>query len=220
MITWNSLFFHSPSTYMIELVICMHDYVILFLLSIFLLVICNMSFFVFSKFFSLEFFENHQLERVWTFLPFLILIFIVVPSLCSLYMLDTCLFCGLSITIVGHQWYWRYCFKDFKNLFFDSYMLPSERRDLRLVEVDNRLVVPNHLPVRFMVTSADVIHSWTIPSFGVKMDAIPGRINQFCFSSKHSGIYFGQCSEICGANHSFIPIVIESIPFERFVKLT
>lgn len=219
MITWNSLFFHSPSSYMIEMVVLMHDYVILFLCRVSLLVLYNMRFVLFTGHFSLNFYENHQLERVWTFLPFAILLFIVIPSLSSLYMLDTCMFCGLSLRIVGHQWYWRYFFKDFKDMAFDSYMAPSDSTSLRLIDVDNRLIVPNLLPVRFIVTSADVIHSWTIPSFGVKIDAIPGRINQFCFSAKHRGVYFGQCSEICGANHRFMPIVIESVPFKSFTRI-
>lgn len=218
MITWRSSFFHSPSSYLIELVVSIHDYVILFLLRIFIVVMWNIIYSLYARSFSLNFFEDHQLERVWTVLPFVILVFIVGPSLSSLYMLDTCFFCGLSVRIVGHQWYWRYFFKDFNNIMFDSYIHPSDGTSLRLVDVDNRLLIPNMLPVRFMVSSADVIHSWTIPSFGVKIDAIPGRINQFCFSSKHSGVYFGQCSEICGANHSFMPIVMESVPFNQFIS--
>lgn len=218
MITWSRSFFHSPASYLMELVVSMHDYVILFLLRTFIVVIWNILYSLYARSFSLSFFENHQLESVWTVLPFVILLFIVGPSLSSLYMLDTCFFCGLSLSIVGHQWYWRYFFKDLNNIIFDSYIAPSERSYLRLIDVDNRVLIPNILPVRFIVSSADVIHSWTIPSFGVKIDAIPGRINQFCFSSKHSGVYFGQCSEICGANHSFMPIVIESVPFNQFVR--
>lgn len=219
MITWNSLFFHSPNSLMIELVLRMHDYVILFLCSIIIMVLFNLGYLFRFENNNFEFFDNHQLERVWTALPFFVLLFIVVPSIASLYMLDTCIFCGLSVSIMGHQWYWSYIYKDFKDLTIDSYMVSSNETSLRLVDVDNRLVVPTSLPVRFIVRSADVIHSWTVPSFGVKMDAVPGRINQFCFSSKRRGIFFGQCSEICGANHRFIPIVLESVPFNRFVKL-
>lgn len=218
MITWNRIFFHSPSSYLIELVVRIHDYVMIFLISTLIVVILNLAYNFFFINFNLEFFENHQLERIWTVVPFILLMFIVIPSLTSLYILDTCLFCGISVSIIGHQWYWSYFYKDFKNLFFDSYILPSDSSDLRLLDVDNRLVVPNFLPIRFLVSSADVIHSWTIPSFGVKIDAVPGRINQFCFSSKRSGIFFGQCSEICGANHSFIPIVIECVSFKDFIK--
>lgn len=219
MMTWNRIFFHSPSTYMIELVISMHDYVIIFLCSIMILVLFNLTYCRYIQFFNHEFYRRHQLENIWTLIPFLVLLMIIIPSLTSLYILDTCIFCGLSVSIVGHQWYWSYFYKDFKDRSFDSYILPKEERTLRLLDVDNRLCIPNLLPVRFMVTSADVIHSWTIPSFGVKIDAIPGRINQFCFSTKRSGIFFGQCSEICGANHSFMPIVLESVPFKSFLSI-
>lgn len=219
MITWNSLFFHSPSRFIIEIVILMHDYVILFLFSVLLLVLFNLTYSLICKRFRLNFFEDHQLERVWTLVPFFLLVFIALPSLNFLYMLDTCFFCGLSVRVIGHQWYWRYFYKDFKGFSFDSYMSPSDGNFLRLVDVDNRLVVPSFLPIRFLVSRADVIHSWTIPSFGVKIDAIPGRINQFCFSAKRSGVFFGQCSEICGANHSFMPIVMEAVHFKDFVSL-
>lgn len=219
MITWNSVFFHSPSSYMIELVVGMHDYVILFLFSITIIVITRITYLFWCKSFSLNFYENHQLESIWTVAPFLLLLFIAIPSLNFLYILDTCLFCGVSVRIIGHQWYWSYFYKDFKGLFFDSYMLPRDSSPIRLLDVDNRLLIPTFLPVRFLVSRADVIHSWTVPSFGVKIDAIPGRINQFCFSCKRSGVFFGQCSEICGANHSFIPIVIESLSFKDFVSI-
>lgn len=215
--TWNSFFFNSPSSYLIELVVLMHDYVMLFLFSILLsvlLILCNS---IIAKNFNMNFFENHQLEGVWTIVPFFVLLFILIPSLNSLYMLDTCLFCGMSIRIVGHQWYWSYFYKDLRGVIFDSYMLPQSERCIRVLDVDNRLLVPTLLPIRFIVSSADVIHSWTIPSFGVKIDAVPGRINQFCFSVKRSGVYFGQCSEICGANHRFMPIVMESVDYKDFL---
>lgn len=218
MTTWNGIFFQNPSSFIIELVSVIHDYVSIFLVSILILVFINISYSFFIKRFNLEFYENHQLESIWTLVPFFLLIFIVIPSLTSLYILDRCLFCGITIRIIGHQWYWSYFYKDLKDYFFDSYIIPSSERRIRLLDVDNRLLIPTFLPVRFLVSSSDVIHSWTIPSFGLKMDAVPGRINQFCFSSKRRGVYFGQCSEICGANHSFMPIVLESIPFNKFIN--
>lgn len=219
MTTWNSIFFQAPSTFIIELVSVIHDYVSIFLISILILVFINLSYSFFFKVFRLNFYENHQLERVWTVAPFFLLLFIVLPSLSSLYILDRCLFCGISVRIIGHQWYWRYFYKDLKDFFFNSYILPSREREVRLLDVDNRLIIPRFLPIRFLVSSSDVLHSWTVPSFGVKMDAVPGRINQFCFSSKRRGVFFGQCSEICGVNHSFIPIVLESISFDKFISL-
>lgn len=220
MITWNGIFFHCPSSHVLELVLVLHDYIILFLVSILIVVLINIFFGAFFNFFSLNFFENHQLERVWTAVPFFLLIFILIPSLVSLYTLDRCLYCGLTYSVIGHQWYWSYFSKDSSDLSFDSYMLGSDVSKIRLLEVDNRLVVPTRVPLRFLVSSSDVIHSWTVPSIGVKIDAIPGRMNQFCFSPKRPGIFFGQCSEICGSNHRFIPIVVESIPYEEFFNIS
>lgn len=219
MITWNGLFFHCPSRNVLELVLVLHDYIILFLFSTLILVLINIFFGFTINFFSLNFFEHHQLERVWTVTPFFLLIFILVPSLLSLYTLDRCLYCGLTFRVIGHQWYWSYFSKDLIDFSFDSYILSRETSKIRLLEVDNRLIVPVRIPLRFLVSSSDVIHSWTVPSMGVKIDAIPGRINQFCFSPKRSGVFFGQCSEICGSNHSFIPIVVESLPYEEFFRL-
>lgn len=219
MITWNRIFFQSPSRYLLELVVLIHDYVIIILTSVFILVRVLIIFSIFCKFFRFEFYEDHQLEVVWTLIPFFLLVFIAFPSLLSLYMLDSCMFCGLTVTIMGHQWYWSYYYKEFNDFSFDSYMLVGEDNNVRLLDVDNRLVIPTSFPVRFLVRSSDVIHSWTVPSFGVKIDAVPGRINQFCFTSKRSGIFFGQCSEICGSNHSFIPIVIESLNFKDFISI-
>lgn len=190
MITWNRLFFNSPSTFLIEVVSCIYDYVSIILISILLLVLIVSFNLVYSKSFSYEFFENHQLEVVWTIAPIFILMFILIPSLESLYMLDTCNFCGFTLRILGHQWYWSYFYKDFSSIFFDSYMLPQENRRVRLLDVDNRVILPCLVPIRLLVSSRDVIHSWTIPSFGIKMDAVPGRLNQFCFSLKRSGIFF------------------------------
>lgn len=219
MTSWNGYNFHFPSRFLIESIVSMHDYVIIFLFSILIFVVFILSLSLFFPDFNLEFSENHQLENVWTLLPFFILFLIALPSLSSLYILDTCFFCGTTIRIIGHQWYWSYFLKDFFSCSFDSYIEPRDTTSIRLLDVDNRLLLPCRLPLRFLVSSADVIHSWTIPSFGLKIDAIPGRINQFCFSSKRSGIFFGQCSEICGANHSFMPIVLEIVPFKKFLSI-
>lgn len=173
------------------------------------------------KDFNLNLIEDHKLEFLWTILPMFVLIRIVIPSLDLLYYRETCLFCGLRIYVIGHQWYWRYRIKDFfyNELFFDSYMLSSDISDIRLLEVDNRLILPLETPVRVLCSSFDVIHSWTIPSLGVKIDAVPGRISQSCIVLNRTGVFFGQCSEICGINHSFMPIVLESISLKDFINL-
>ena len=163
--------------------------------------------------------EGQEIETIWTILPGIILLFLALPSLRLLYLLDEILDCRLTIKTVGHQWYWSYEYSDFLNLEFDSYMLPTEELEtngFRLLDVDNRIVVPTETSVRLLITSADVIHSWAVPTLGIKTDAIPGRLNQTRFFIKYPGVYYGQCSEICGANHSFIPIVLEAVVIKDF----
>lgn len=143
------------------------------------------------------------------------------PSLRLLYLLDEVNDPGLSIKAVGHQWYWSYEYSDFLDLEFDAYMVSTrdlDRGDYRLLEVDHRTVVPVGVDVRVLVTAADVLHSWTVPCLGVKADAVPGRLNQVRFFVSRAGVYYGQCSEICGANHSFMPIVIEAVDVRDFVE--
>lgn len=131
---------------------------------------------------------------------------IALPSLRLLYILDDIGTPGMTVKSVGHQWYWSYEYSDFFLAEVDSYMIPSP---LRLQDCDNRLLLPAQTPVRVLVTSADVLHSWTVPVLGVKADAVPGRLNQLSLYSDRAGVFYGQCREICGRNHSFIPIVVE-----------
>nr|UTN43106.1 cytochrome c oxidase subunit 2 [Pectinopygus varius] len=165
-----------------------------------------------------------SLESIWTILPGLILWVMAIPSLHTLYLLDEVQDCSLSIKAVGHQWYWSYEYSDFEGLEFDSYMMPEvdlKSGSFRLLDVDNRTVLPAETSIRVLVTSSDVIHSWTIPSMGVKADAVPGRLNQLGVFSNRVGMAYGQCSEICGAMHSFMPICLEVVPspvFESWVK--
>lgn len=165
--------------------------------------------------------ENQLIEIVWTVLPAIILLFIAFPSLRLLYLLDEVRTPNLTIKVVGHQWYWRYEYSDFNNVEFDSYLLSEDILSgsrFRVLEVDNRTVVPYGCQIRVLVTAADVIHSWTIPTLGVKVDAVPGRLNQLGFLVERTGLLFGQCSEICGANHRFIPITMECISTVKFLS--
>ena len=151
--------------------------------------------------------------------PVFVLFIIAVPSLKVLYLIDDPFSPNLTIKAIGHQWYWSYEYSDFPDIEFNSYILPESDltlSDRRLLETDNRLVVPVDSKIRVITTAADVIHSWTIPSMGVKADAVPGRLNQTIFSTNRTGIFYGQCSEICGANHRFIPIKIEVVPIKNF----
>lgn len=164
--------------------------------------------------------EYQEVEAIWTFLPGVVLVFLALPSLRLLYLLDEINDSALTIKVIGHQWYWSYEYSDFLDVEYDAYMLSSDdlnSGDYRLLEVDHRTVVPYCVDVRVLVTAADVLHSWTVPSLGIKADAVPGRLNQLSFYCSRSGVFYGQCSEICGANHSFIPIVVESVRIKDFV---
>ena len=161
------------------------------------------------------------IEILWTIFPSIILMFIAIPSFALLYSMDEVVVDpAITIKAIGHQWYWTYEYSDYnssdeQSLTFDSYMIPEddlELGQLRLLEVDNRVVVPAKTHIRIIVTSADVLHSWAVPSLGVKCDAVPGRLNQISILVQREGVYYGQCSEICGTNHAFTPIVVEAVP--------
>lgn len=163
--------------------------------------------------------ENQTLETIWTIIPAIILIFIALPSLKILYMTDETNKPSITLKAIGHQWYWSYEYPDFNNKEFDAYITQWENsNNFRLLDVDNRTTLPIKTIVRILVTAADVIHAWTIPAIGVKIDAIPGRINQIRIISKTPGLFFGQCSEICGSNHRFIPIALEITSTKNFIN--
>lgn len=169
--------------------------------------------------------HNTALEIIWTITPAVILMIIAIPSFALLYSMDEIIDPAMTIKTIGHQWYWSYEYSDYhtndiESVAFDSYMIPEEDLEegqLRLLEVDNRIIVPTHTHIRMLVTSTDVIHSWAVPSLGVKVDAVPGRLNQLSFFIQREGTYHGQCSEICGVNHGFMPIVVEAVSLEDYI---
>nr|YP_010481345.1 cytochrome c oxidase subunit II [Sinomicrurus japonicus]BDB03965.1 cytochrome oxidase subunit II [Sinomicrurus japonicus] len=163
--------------------------------------------------------EVEQLEAAWTAAPIMILILTALPSVRSLYLMEEVFDPHLTVKTTGHQWYWNYEYSDGVPISFDSYMIQTldlQNGSPRLLEVDHRMVMPAGLQVRVVVTAEDVLHSWAVPSLGVKVDAVPGRLNQLPLATSRSGVFFGQCSEICGANHSFMPIAVEAIPLNQF----
>ena len=165
---------------------------------------------LFRKTYSTRIVADHLVERVWTVLPIIVLVFLVYPSIYLLYLIDerrVDFLCTLKV--IGHQWYWSYKIDGLLRLDIDSF-IDAEGR-VRLIDVDNRVVIPAQEPIRALITSRDVIHSWALPSLGLKIDAIPGRLNQFVFIVMMNSIIHGQCREICGVNHSFIPIVLEAV---------
>jgi cytochrome c oxidase subunit 2 len=222
--------FQDPATPVLEGIIDFHND-----LMILLTVIGVMVFWVLGRCISL--FENNPnptnivhgttLEMIWTIIPAVILMFVAVPSFALLYSMDEILDPAVTLKVVGHQWYWSYEYSDYtssegESINFDSYMIPEEdltvQGPLRLLEVDNRIVLPINTHIRVIVTAADVLHCWAIPSFAMKIDACPGRLNQTSLFIKRAGIFYGQCSEICGVNHGFMPIVVEGVELEDYIS--
>jgi len=173
-------------------------------------------------------YANHGtlIELIWTITPALVLIAIAFPSFKLLYLMDEVISPSMTIKAAGHQWYWSYEYSDFINedgesVEFDSYMVPEtdlEDGQLRLLDVDNRVVVPVDTHIRFIVTGQDVIHDFAVPSLGLKIDAVPGRLNQTSVLIEREGVFYGQCSEICGVYHGFMPIAIESVRPEKYLS--
>ena len=171
---------------------------------------------------------NHGtlIELIWTISPALVLIAIAFPSFRLLYLLDEVISPTITIKVVGHQWYWSYEYSDYINergesIEFDSYMIPESDLELgqfRLLDVDNKVIVPTDTHVRLIVTGADVIHSFAVPSLGLKIDAVPGRLNQTSFLAERTGTFYGQCSEICGVWHGFMPIAIEAVSVQDYLS--
>nr|CAC82127.1 cytochrome oxidase II [Calathus mollis] len=221
MATWSNLNLQDSASPLMEQLMFFHDHTLMILTMITVLVSYLMGSLFFNKHINRYLLEGQTIEVIWTILPAITLVFIALPSLRLLYLLDEVSNPSITLKSIGHQWYWSYEYSDFKKLEFDSYMTPSNELDIsgfRLLDVDNRIVLPFNTQIRVLVTATDVIHSWTIPALGVKIDATPGRLNQSNFFMNRSGLFYGQCSEICGANHSFMPIVIESTPTNSFIN--
>lgn len=166
------------------------------------------------------------IEIVWTVTPSIILMVIAIPSFALLYSIDEVIDPAVTIKVIGHQWYWSYEYSDYSDtngncVNFDSYMVSDDDLQLgqvRLLDVDNRVILPANTHVRALITATDVIHSWAVPSLGIKMDACPGRLNQVSMFIKREGVFYGQCSEICGIQHGFMPIAIQTVSIEDYVK--
>nr|AEQ28303.1 cytochrome oxidase subunit II [Cinclocerthia gutturalis] len=214
----SQLGFQDASSPIMEELMQFHDHALMVALAICSLVLYLLTLTLTGKL-SSNSVNAQAIELVWTILPAVVLITLALPSLRILYMMDEINEPDLTLKAIGHQWYWTYEYTDLKELTFDSYMVPTSDLPLghfRLLEVDHRVIVPTESKVRVIVTADDVLHSWAVPSLGVKTDAIPGRLNQTAFLAPRPGVYYGQCSEICGANHSFMPIVVESTPLASF----
>nr|QGQ56378.1 cytochrome c oxidase subunit II [Brachystomella parvula] len=221
MATFSSIGFQNACSPLMEELIFFHDHIMTILILITAVISYSMISLSMNKNINKVMIESQSLELFWTIAPTFILIFIGMPSIRLLYMLDEVFNPLITIKIMGHQWYWSYEYSDFLNTEFDSFMLKLNKNQMsaiRLLDVDNRMIIPLNSQIRALISAADVLHSWTIPSLGIKVDAVPGRLNQLNFLTSRPGLFFGQCSEICGANHSFMPIVVESTNSMIFFK--
>lgn len=221
MSTWANLGLQDSASPLIEQLTFFHDHTIIILFIITVIVSYIIVSIFLNSYVNRFLLHGQTIEIIWTILPAIVLLFIALPSLRLLYLLDEINTPSITLKSIGHQWYWSYEYSDFLNIEFDSYIIPLNDLPIdgfRLLDVDNRVVIPIDSQIRILVTAADVIHSWSVPSLGVKVDGTPGRLNQTNFLVNRPGLFYGQCSEICGANHSFIPIVIESVPVYTFIK--
>jgi len=226
---WQLGFQNSASPIMEEIIL-FHNYVMIYLTFIlvgtgWIMFESMKSYSKSSKLISHKYLiHGTWIETVWTITPALILVGIAFPSFKLIYLIDEVIDAAITIKVIGHQWYWSYEYSDYADqdgtsINFDSFMIPTnelEEGQLRLLEVDSELVVPTDTHVRVIVTSADVIHCWAVPSLGVKIDAMPGRLNQTGFLANRAGTFYGQCSEICGANHAFMPIVVKAVDLNEY----
>jgi len=223
--------FQDPATPVMEGIIKFHHDLMFFLIIIVIFV----SWMLFR---TITFFDEKKnpnpstfvhgatIEIVWTTIPALILLTLAVPSFALLYSMDEIIDPIITLKVIGSQWYWTYEYSDNleeneTSLIFDSYMIQEEDLDIgqfRLLEVDNRVVLPINTHIRVLITASDVLHSWAIPSLGIKLDACPGRLNQTSMFIKREGVFYGQCSELCGANHAFMPIVVEAVSLENYIS--
>nr|WMV00274.1 cytochrome oxidase subunit II [Kikihia paxillulae] len=221
MSNWSYINMQDAVSPLMEQLMFFHDHVLVILIMITIVVAYMMIMLMLNKIINRLLLEGQLIEFIWTLLPAMTLIFIALPSLRLLYMLDEINNPLLTLKIIGHQWYWSYEYSDFSDVEFDSYMKSMNemnKNEFRLLDVDNRVILPFNIQVRLLVSSFDVIHSWAMPSMSLKVDAVPGRLNQMSMLISRPGVSYGQCSEICGANHSFMPIVVESIGMKMFIK--
>nr|AKA09869.1 cytochrome oxidase subunit 2 [Antilochus coquebertii] len=221
MTSWGMVSLQDAMSPLMEQLTFFHDHTITILMMITVLVAYTMTSLTMNTLTNRYLLENQTIELIWTTLPAITLIFIAMPSLHLLYLIDEVNKPLMTLKTIGHQWYWSYEYSDFNSIEFDSYMKPTNElseQEFRLLDVDNRVILPVNTQIRVLITAADVLHSWAVPSLGIKVDATPGRLNQSTILMNQTGLYFGQCSEICGANHSFMPIVLESVPGNTFIK--
>nr|ARX96616.1 cytochrome c oxidase subunit 2 [Sceliphron madraspatanum] len=217
MSTWMMIKFQDSNSPISENLIFFYDLTMMISISITIIILTMMWSIITNKMINRFLIQGHNIEIIWTIIPMMILIYLAIPSINILYLMDEMNKPLYTIKAIGHQWYWSYEYNDLNyNIKFDSYMQMYSMNKFRLLDVDNHMIIPMKTSIRLMVTSMDVIHSWAMPSLAIKIDASPGRLNQTNLFLNRPGIFYGQCSEICGMNHSFMPIVLESTSLNNF----
>ncbi|MDN5247527.1 MAG: cytochrome c oxidase subunit II [Wolbachia endosymbiont of Tyrophagus putrescentiae] len=218
--------FQLPATELMENAVKSHSFIMLLMSAVVLFVWLLLFYVVFrfhkSKVSSVsKVTHNIILEIIWTVVPVIIVAILTVENIKLIKEQEKIPKTELTLKVIGNQWYWGYQYPEHQGLSFDSYIKGDadlSAQDLRLLSVDNHVVLPVNTNIRLQVTAADVIHSWGIPAFGIKIDAIPGRLNEAWFNIKKPGVYYGQCYELCGQGHGFMPIVVEAVSREDFDK--
>ena len=219
--------FSEPATELMSDVIAFHSYILMPIITgISLLVLALLLYIVYrynsnrNQTASMTT-HNTLIEVLWTVIPVILLIIIAIPSFRILYTAETIPKADLTIKAIGNQWYWSYEYPDYDDFSFDANMLQDDELSdpsLRLLETDTQIVVPVNKVVKLLITSNDVLHAWTIPAFAVKKDAVPGRLNETWFKAEKTGTYYGQCSELCGPKHAFMPINVKVVSQDEFDK--
>ena len=217
--------FQKPASPVMQTIFDLHNFVLIMMTAItvfvlFLLIYVSIKFRKNANREPSKRTHNGLLETLWTAIPVIILVFMAVPSFKLLYEQDVIPDADMTIKVIGHQWYWEYQYPDNEDLSFVSYLIPEnelKEGEPRLLTVDNRLVLPVNKNIHVLITAGDVLHSFAMPSLGVKKDAVPGRLNETWMRIDRPGIYRGQCSEICGSGHGYMPIVIEAVNENDFI---
>jgi cytochrome c oxidase subunit 2 len=219
------LSFQNPATDLMGSVVGLHN-IILIVMTLITLFVLFLLFYVSFRFSAKRnpipstTTHNTVVEVLWTAIPIVILVVLAIPSFKLLYQQEKSENYDMTVKVIGHQWYWEYEYPDHGDFYFESYMVQEqdlEEGDLRLLTVDNPLVIPANKNIQILITAGDVLHSWAVPSMGLKTDAVPGRLNETWVNVKEPGIYRGQCSEICGSGHGFMPVVVKVLPEREFM---
>ena len=219
------LSFQNPATDLMGSVVGLHN-IILIVMTLVTLFVLFLLFYVSFRFSAKRnpipstTTHNTVVEVLWTAIPIVILVVLAIPSFKLLYQQEKSENYDMTVKVIGHQWYWEYEYPDHGDFYFESYMIQDEdlqEGDLRLLTVDNPLVIPANKNIQILITAGDVLHSWAVPSMGLKTDAVPGRLNETWVNVKEPGIYRGQFSEICGSGHGFMPVVVKVLPESEFI---